>query len=50
MAKTVKPLTELEIKNAPIKEKKYKLTDGDGLFVLIIPNGTKSWKLNYCNG
>lgn len=47
MARTTKQLTATEIKNAKPKAKKYKLTDGRGLFMEIRPNGSKYWKLKY---
>ncbi|MFY9074092.1 tyrosine-type recombinase/integrase [Malaciobacter mytili] len=47
MARQTKPLTAIEIKNAKPKEKKYKLSDGGGLFLQINPNGSKLWRLNY---
>lgn len=40
-------LTNNEIKNAQSREKAYKLTDGNGLFLLISPNGSKYWRLKY---
>ncbi len=40
-------LTQLEILNAKAKEKPYKLRDGDGLHLLIQPNGSKLWRLRY---
>ena len=39
--KLVRPLSELEIKKAKPKDKQYKLFDGDGLFLLVFPNGLK---------
>lgn len=47
MARTVKPLTATEIKNAKPKDKKYKLSDGGGLYLLIMPNGSKLWRFKY---
>ena len=47
MARTVLPLTNTKIKNAKPKDKKYKLSDGRGLFLQINPNGSKLWRLNY---
>lgn len=34
-------------KGAKPKDKPYKLTDGAGLFLLIMPNGAKYWRLKY---
>jgi len=47
MARITKPLTDREIKTAKPKEKKYKLSDGAGLFLLVTPQGGKQWKLKY---
>jgi integrase len=41
------PLTDTAVKNAKPKEKPYKLTDGDGLYLLIKPNGGKYWRFKY---
>ena len=40
-------LTHNEIKNAKPREKAYKLSDGDGLFLLISPNGSNYWRFKY---
>jgi integrase len=47
MARQTKPLTAKEIKAAKPKAKKYKLSDGGGLFLQINSNGSKLWRLNY---
>lgn len=47
MAKLVKPLSDTQIKKAKIEDKQYKLFDGDGLFLLVFPNGIKRWRLAY---
>lgn len=47
MARRTVPLTATEIKNAKPKEKKYKLSDGGGLFLLVSPNSSKVWRLKY---
>lgn len=36
-------LTEYMLKNAPIKNKKYTLSDGRGLLLEVNPNGSKYW-------
>ena len=41
------PLSNKEIDNAKAKDKKYKLNDGGGLYLIVNPKGTKSWKLDY---
>jgi integrase len=40
-------LTEIKIKSAKIKDKNYKLSDGEGLYLLVNPNGSKYWRLKY---
>lgn len=41
------PLTEVKARNAKPQSKPYKLTDGDGLFLLVTPAGGKYWRLKY---
>lgn len=40
-------LTDTAIRNAKAKKKPYKLFDGDGLFLLVKPNGKRLWRLKY---
>jgi hypothetical protein len=40
-------LTDLAARNAKPQPKPYKLTDGDGMFLLVQPNGGKYWRLAY---
>ena len=40
-------LTENLIRKAQILEKQYKIYDGDGMFLLIHPNGSKYWRMKY---
>jgi len=40
-------LTENSIRKAKILEKQYKIYDGDGVFLLIHPNGSKYWRMKY---
>ncbi len=47
MAKTTRPLTNTEVKQAKAKEKEYNLSDGQGLALRVKPNGTKQWLFNY---
>jgi len=39
--------SDLTIKALQPQEKAYRLNDGKGLFLLINPNGSKYWRLNY---
>lgn len=47
MPRVAKPLTATEVKNAKSKEKEYRLSDGNGLQLRILPSGGKQWLLNY---
>lgn len=47
MARTTKPLTDTEVKQAKSKEKEYSLADGKGLYLRVKPSGTKFWLFNY---
>jgi integrase len=41
------PLTDIVVRNAKPKDKPQKLTDGDGMFLYVHPNGGKYWRLQY---
>lgn len=41
------PLTETQARNAKPRDKAYKLTDSEGLFLLVQPNGTRLWRMKY---
>lgn len=41
------PLSELKIKAAKPREKAWKLTDGHGLYLEVMPSGSKYWRLKY---
>ena len=43
-------LKELEVRYATKRAKDYKLTDGDGLYLLVRPNGSKLWRIKYRYG
>ena len=47
MARTTAPLTDTACRTAKPKEREYKLFDGDGLYLLVQPNGRKGWRLRY---
>jgi integrase len=40
-------LTFFDIKAITPKEKSFKLSDGDGLYLLVQPNGNKFWRFRY---
>ncbi|MGB9152472.1 MAG: integrase arm-type DNA-binding domain-containing protein [Alphaproteobacteria bacterium] len=41
------PLNDVKIRNAKPKPKPYKLPDGDGMFLQVMPSGSKYWRLRY---
>jgi len=41
------PLTDLQIKNAKPTSAPIKCSDGDGMYLLVQPNGGKYWRFNY---
>ncbi|NLA20165.1 tyrosine-type recombinase/integrase [Burkholderia cepacia] len=41
------PLTDIQVRNAKAGAAPYKLTDGNGMFLLVQPNGAKYWRLSY---
>ncbi|HAE75251.1 MAG TPA: integrase, partial [Alphaproteobacteria bacterium] len=45
--KPTNQLTELSIKQAKPKDKQYKLTDGEGMYLRVYPNSSKYWQLQY---
>ncbi|WNL17265.1 Arm DNA-binding domain-containing protein [Arcobacter cryaerophilus gv. pseudocryaerophilus] len=48
MKRSVKKLTELELKKAAVKEDKdYNLSDGDGLYFIVRRNGSKFFRLDF---
>jgi len=47
MPRKTLPLSDAEIRNAKPKEKRFKLSDGDGLYLEVLPTGGKSWRFKY---
>lgn len=47
MARTVKPLTATEVKQAKPQAKEYSMADGKGLYLRVKPTGSKLWIFNY---
>ncbi|HFW3588257.1 TPA: integrase domain-containing protein [Salmonella enterica subsp. enterica serovar Birkenhead] len=47
MPRTTTPLNHTEIKAARPADKEYTLQDGNGLYLLIKPNGSKIWRFRY---
>lgn len=44
---TIMGLSVMAIKAAKGRNKPYKLTDSDGLFLLVTPAGGRYWRMNY---
>jgi integrase len=42
-----KSLSDATVRNAKPKHRPYKMSDGEGLFLLITPSGGKYWRLKY---
>lgn len=45
MPKLIVPLTDTQLRNAKPADKPYKLSDGGGLYVEVMPNGSKFWRM-----
>ena len=43
-------LTDIQCKNLKPKEKPYKLTDGQGMYLEVMPSGSKYWRMKYRYG
>lgn len=44
-------LTDTKVRSAKPKAKEYSLVDGDGMFLLVHPNGSKYWRFRFrCGG
>lgn len=40
-------LSDVKVRSAKPEAKAYKLTDSDGMVLLVHPNGSKYWRLRY---
>ena len=47
MPKLANPLTDLKIRNTKPGSKLLKLSDGDGMYLEILPNGNKFWRFRF---
>jgi hypothetical protein len=47
MPRRVLPLTDVQIRNAKPRDKPYSLTDGHGLYIEIMPTGSKLWRMKF---
>jgi integrase len=41
------PLTALDVKNAKPRDKRYRLADGHGLYLEVMPTGARYWRMKY---
>lgn len=44
------PLSDVKVRNAKPGQKQIKLSDSDGMYLLLTPNGGKCWRLKYRYG
>lgn len=47
MSRQTNKLTDSQIKSAKQMEKPYKLADGSGMYLLVMPTGSKYWRMKY---
>jgi len=47
MPKKALPLTDAQIRNAKSQDRPFKLSDGGGLYLEVLPTGGKSWRMKY---
>jgi hypothetical protein len=47
MPKICTPLTDTAVRNAKPREQTYTLGDGEGMYLEVMPNGTKFWRMAY---
>src|ERR1700733_1776989 len=40
-------LSDAKARNAKPRPKPYKMSDGEGLFLVVMPSGSKYWRLRY---
>ncbi|WP_299697718.1 Arm DNA-binding domain-containing protein [Hydrocarboniphaga sp.] len=40
-------MTDLEVRNARPRQEKYALSAGHGLTLIVMPDGSKYWRLGY---
>ena len=43
-------LSDVKVRNAKPRTRPYKLADGEGLFLVVMPSGSKYWRLKYFLG
>ena len=40
-------LSDIKVRNLKAQDKAYKLFDGEGLYIHVMPNGSKLWRMSY---
>jgi hypothetical protein len=40
-------LTEMQVKKSKPKATPYKIADGGGMYLEVMPNGSKYWRMKY---
>jgi integrase len=40
-------LSDAKVRNAKPRKKPYKIADGEGLFLMVMPSGSKYWRMKY---
>src|SRR5476651_771007 len=43
----IMPLTDVAVRTAKPQRKPYKMTDGEGMYLYIVPSGGKYWRFQY---
>ncbi|MBY0242620.1 MAG: integrase arm-type DNA-binding domain-containing protein [Burkholderiaceae bacterium] len=47
MPKITTPLTDARIRNAKPRDKAYKMSDGEGMFIDVMPSGSRIWRMKF---
>jgi integrase len=47
MPKQIAPLSELQVRKAKAAQQPYRLADGKGLYLQVMPNGSRYWRMKY---
>lgn len=42
-------LTDVKVRSTKPTDKAFKLTDGEGMHLMVHPNGSKYWRLQYAS-
>ena len=45
MPKSILPLTDIQVRTAKPRDKSYKLSDGAGMYLEVMPTGAKLWRM-----